>query len=223
MDLKSIQIAEAVERLLKTIPPDVTLVAAAKGRSITEVEAAIQAGVTHVGHNYVQEAKPIIEALGDRATWHMLGHLQRNKASAAVRIFDMIETVDSLALASEIDRRCARIGKIMPVLIEVNSGREAQKSGVMPEEAENLVTQLSSLENVKVTGLMTIGPLLHEAEKLRPYFRATRELFNRIIEKGFPRVEMKYLSMGMTSSYKIAIAEGANIVRIGTRIFGERE
>ena len=124
MDSKSVQIAEAVKRLLKTIPPGVTLLAAAKGRSIEEVEAAIQAGVTHVGHNFVQEAKPVIEALGDRATWHMIGHLQRNKVAAAVRIFDMIETIDSVKLAEAIDQRCARLGRTMSALIEINSGRE---------------------------------------------------------------------------------------------------
>ncbi len=216
-------IAKNVRELLRELPQGVQLEMATKTRGVEEVLEAINAGGTIVGENYVQEAADKFAVIGDKTKWHLIGHLQRNKASRAVRIFDMIETVDSLALAREIDRRCASIGKTMPVLIEVNSGREAQKSGVMPEDTEKLIEQISSLENVAVMGLMTIGPLLHEAEKLRPYFRATKELFDRIKEKGLPHVEMKYLSMGMTSSYKVAIAEGANIVRIGTLIFGERK
>lgn len=216
-------IAENVRELLRELPRGVQLEAAAKTRGPEEVVKAINAGVTIIGENYVQEAEGKFAVIGDKAKWHLIGHLQRNKVSRAVKIFDMIETVDSLTLASEIDRRCIHIGKTMPVLIEVNSGREAQKSGVMPEDTEKLIKQISSLENVRVTGLMTVGPLLHEAENLRPYFRATKELFDRIKEKGLPRGDMKYLSMGMTSSYKIAIAEGANIVRIGSKIFGERE
>ncbi len=223
MDLRGIQIAEAVERLLQTIPPDVTLVAAAKGRSIEEVEAAIQAGVTHVGHNYVQEAKPIIEALGDRANWHMIGHLQRNKAAAAVRIFDMIETVDSKRLAKAIDLRCARLGMTMPVLVEINSGRERTKTGVLPEELDDLVTAITAMKHIRLMGLMTMGPRFGDPEDARPFFKATREAFERLSVRQLPDVSLQYLSMGMTNSYQVAIEEGANLVRIGTKIFGSRE
>lgn len=223
MDLRSIQIAEAVERLLKTIPPDVTLVAAAKGRSIEEVEAAIQAGVSHVGHNYVQEAKPIIEALGDRANWHMIGHLQRNKAAAAVRIFDMIETVDSMRLAEAIDLRCARLGRTMPVLVEINSGRERTKTGVLPEELDDLVASITKLKHVHLIGLMTMGPRFGDPEDARPFFKATREAFDRLSAQRLPNISLQYLSMGMTNSYQVAIEEGANLVRIGSGIFGPRE
>ena len=223
MDSKSIQIAEAVERLLKTIPPDVTLVAAAKGRSITEVEAAIQAGVTHIGHNYVQEAKPIIEALGDRATWHMLGHLQRNKASAAVRIFDMIETVDSMRLVEAIDLRCARLGITMPILVEINSGRECAKTGVLPEELDDLVVGITKMKHIRLMGLMTMGPRFGDPEDARPFFKATREAFERLSASRLPNISLLYLSMGMSNSYQVAIEEGANLVRIGTKIFGPRE
>jgi pyridoxal phosphate enzyme (YggS family) len=223
MDLKSIQIAGAVERLLKTIPPDVTLVAAAKGRSIEEVEAAIHAGVTHVGHNYVQEAKPIIEALGDRANWHMIGHLQRNKAAAAVRIFDMIETVDSMRLAEAIDLRCARLGITMPILIEINSGREQTKTGVLPEELDDVVVGITKLKHIRLMGLMTMGPRFGDPEDARPFFKATRETFERLSARRLPNVSLRYLSMGMTNSYQVAIEEGANLVRIGTKIFGHRE
>ncbi|UCF61896.1 MAG: YggS family pyridoxal phosphate-dependent enzyme [Anaerolineaceae bacterium] len=223
MDLRSIHIAEAVERLLKTIPPDVTLVAAAKGRSIEEVEAAIQAGVSHVGHNYVQEAKPIIEALGDRANWHMIGHLQRNKAAAAVRIFDMIETVDSMRLAEAIDLRCARLGRTMPVLVEINSGRERTKTGVLPEELDDLVASITKLKHVHLIGLMTMGPRFGDPEDARPFFKATREAFDRLSAQRLPNISLQYLSMGMTNSYQVAIEEGANLVRIGSGIFGPRE
>lgn len=223
MDLRSIQIAGAVERLLKTIPPDVTLVAAAKGRSIEEVEAAIQAGVSHVGHNYVQEAKPIIEALGDRANWHMIGHLQRNKAAAAVRIFDMIETVDSMRLAEAIDLRCARLGRTMPVLVEINSGRERTKTGVLPEELDDLVASITKLKHVHLMGLMTMGPRFGDPEDARPFFKATRGAFDRLSAQRLPNISLQYLSMGMTNSYQVAIEEGANLVRIGSGIFGPRE
>lgn len=223
MDLRSIQIAEVVERLLKTIPPDVTLVAAAKGRSIEEVEAAIQAGVVHVGHNYVQEAKPIIEALGDRASWHMIGHLQRNKAAAAVRIFDMIETVDSMKLAQAIDLRCARLGKTIPVLVEINSGRERTKTGVLPEELDDLVDGITKMKHIRLMGLMTMGPRFGDPEDARPFFKATREAFERLSARRLPNVPLRYLSMGMTNSYQVAIEEGANLVRIGTKIFGPVE
>ena len=223
MDLKSIQIAEAVERLLKTIPPDVTLIAAAKGRSIEEVEAAIQAGVAHVGHNYVQEAKPIIEALGDRANWHMIGHLQRNKAAAAVRIFDMIETVDSMRLAEAIDLRCARLGITMSVLVEINSGRERTKTGVLPEELDDLVIGITKMKHIRLMGLMTMGPRFGDPEDARPFFKATREAFERLSAHRLPNVSLRYLSMGMTNSYQVAIEEGANLVRIGTKIFGPGE
>ncbi len=140
-----------------------------------------------------------------------------------MEIFDVIETVDSFALAKEIDKRCGSIGKVMPVLIEVNSGREEQKAGVLPEEAERLIREIAGLTNIEVTGLMTMGPASGDPEDSRPYFVETKKLFERLKTLAIPGVEMKYLSMGMTNSYKIAIEEGANLVRIGTLIFGERD
>jgi hypothetical protein len=137
-------------------------------------------------------------------------------------MFDMIETVHSLEIAKEIDKRCAQIGKVMPILIEINSGRESQKSGVFPENAGKLVKETSHLRNVKVMGLMTMGPRFGNPEDSRHYFVETRKIFERIKRLNLPNIEMRYLSMGMTNSYKIAIEEGANIVRIGTKIFGER-
>jgi hypothetical protein len=140
----------------------------------------------------------------------------------AVRLFDMIETVDSVEIAREIDKRCAQIGKIMPVLVEVNSGREKQKAGVSPEDIEQIVREIATFQNIRVMGVMTMGPRSGNPEDSRPYFVETRQIFEKIKQLNLPNVDMKYLSMGMTNSYQIAIEEGANIVRLGTRIFGER-
>jgi len=214
-------IAEKVQRILKELPEGVTLVAAAKGRTPQEVLEAIQAGVEIIGENYFQEAEAAYAVVGKKARWHMIGHLQRNKVKRAVELFDMIETVDSAKLAAELEKRCGRIDRVMPVLIEINSGREPQKSGVLPEEAEDLIKEISRFEHLKVQGLMTMGPRFGDPEEARPYFQETKRLFDRF--KDLPNVEMRYLSMGMSNSYKIAIEEGANVVRIGTKIFGERE
>jgi len=215
-------IKENVVSLLREIPSGVIVVAAAKGRTPQEIMEAIEGGIEIVGENYVQEAEKAFSVIGRKVKWHFIGHLQKNKVKKAVEIFDLIETVDSVELAREIDKRCSRIGKVMPVFCEINIAKEKSKSGAYPEEVEELVRQISSLKNIKVEGLMTMGPFFEDPEKLRPYFRKTKEIFENIREKRIPRVEMKYLSMGMSSSYKVAIEEGANIVRIGTKIFGPR-
>jgi len=215
-------IAENVQRILKELPPGVTLVAAAKGRTPQEILEAIDAGIEIVGENYVQEAEAAYAVVGRKVGWHMIGHLQRNKVKRAVQLFDMIETVDSAKLAAELEKRCARIGRVMPVLIEINSGREPQKSGVLPEEAEELIEEISHFGHLRVRGLMTMGPRTGDPEAARPYFRETKRLFDELKGLGIPNVEMEYLSMGMSNSYKVALEEGANIVRLGTAIFGER-
>lgn len=216
-------IRENVVQVLRELPDGVELVAAAKTRSPREIQEAVEAGVRVIGENYVQEAESAYRVIGDKAKWHFIGHLQKNKMKKAVRLFDMIETVDSLGIATEINKRCAQIGKIMPVLIEINSGRELQKSGVLPEKAIELVREIANLPHLKITGLMTMGPLMGNPEGLRPYFKETKKLFREIRELNLPNVIMKYLSMGMTDSYQVAIEEGANVVRIGTKIFGERD
>jgi pyridoxal phosphate enzyme (YggS family) len=216
-------IEQNVARLLAELPVGVELVVAAKKRTAEEILEAIQAGINIIGENYVKEAREAYRLVGKRANWHFIGTLQKhNVRKNMLEIFDMIETVDSLDIAREIDKRCAQIGKIMPILIEVNSGREPQKSGVLPDDAEQLVREISSLGNIKVTGLMTMGPRFGNPEDSRPYFVETRKIFDKIKGLGLPNVEMRYLSMGMTNSYKVALEEGANIIRIGTRIFGER-
>lgn len=216
-------IDENVKRILAELPCEVQLVAAAKTRTPEEVLGVVEAGVKIIGENYVQEARRAYEVVGNKAEWHFIGTLQKhNVRGKMVGMFDMIETVDSAEIAGEINKRCAQIGKVMPVLIEVNSGREPQKSGVFPDDVEPLIRQISTFKNIKVTGLMTMGPRFGNPEDSRPYFVQTRKIFERIRELNLPNVETKYLSMGMTNSYRVAIEEGANIVRIGSKIFGER-
>jgi hypothetical protein len=215
-------IREKVKKLLGELPEGVLLVGAAKTRTPDEILEAIEAGLEIVGENYVQEAENAFEKIGHRAKWHMIGHLQTNKVKKAARVFDMIETVSSMRLAEEIDKTCAKITKVMPVLIEINSGEEEQKSGVKPDEAVNLIREMSSLKNIKIAGLMTMGPFAGDPEESRPYFQKTRKLFDALKALELPGVEMTYLSMGMSNSYLVAVEEGANMVRIGTRLFGER-
>ncbi len=216
-------IKQNVTQILSELPDGVQLVAAAKARQPEEILQAIEAGVKIIGENYLQDAERVYEVVGNKAKWHFIGHLQRNKVKKAVELFDMIETIDSLEIASEIDKRCAQTGKIMPVLIEVNSGREKQKSGVFPESVEQLVREISALQNIRVMGLMTMGPRSGNPEDSRPYFVEMRKIFDKIKQLNLPDVEMRYLSMGMTNSYKIAVEEGANIVRIGSKIFGDTD
>ncbi|MBU4342986.1 MAG: YggS family pyridoxal phosphate-dependent enzyme [Candidatus Omnitrophica bacterium] len=215
-------VKENVKSILSELPKGVELVAAAKTRTPQEILEAIEAGIKIIGENYVQEAESAYKLVGNKAKWHFIGHLQKNKVRKAVKIFDVIETVDSLGLAQEIDKACLRENKVMPVLIEVNSGREDQKFGVIPEDIEQFVKEMSVLKNIKMSGLMTMGPMFGDPEDARPYFVETQKVFEKIKALGIPNVEMKYLSMGMSNSYKVAIEEGANIVRIGSRIFGKR-
>src|SRR4030043_457248 len=215
-------ISENVRQILAELPESVKLVAAAKTRKPQEVMEAVEAGIRIVGENYVQEAESAYNVIGNKVEWHFIGPLQTNKVKKAAALFDMIETVDSIEIAAEIDKRCGQIGKTMPVLIEINSGREAQKAGVYPENAEQLISAIATMKNIRVTGLMTMGPLTMQAEELRPCFRETKVLFDRVKKLALPDVEMRYLSMGMTDSYKIALEEGANMVRIGSKIFGQR-
>ena len=216
-------IRDNVKRLLGELPEGVTLLAAAKERSADEISAAIRAGITIIGENYLQEAIRVINEVKEKAQWHFIGHLQTNKVKKAIDIFDMIESVDSLKLAKEIERCCTRRNKVMPVLIEVNSGEEDQKSGVAPKDVGQLVREISSLNYIKIMGLMTMGPRFGDPEQARPYFRKTREIFEQIRDLRLPNLEMRWLSMGMTNSYKVAIEERANLVRIGTKIFGQRD
>ncbi|MFH1245486.1 MAG: YggS family pyridoxal phosphate-dependent enzyme [Candidatus Omnitrophota bacterium] len=215
-------IAENVGRLLQELPDGVQLEAAAKGRTSEEILQAIAAGVRIIGENYLQEAEKIFRVVGRKARWHFIGHLQQNKVKKAVRIFDLIETVDSRELAEEIDTICARQGKIMPVLIEVNSSAEKQKFGLFPQNVKEFIKEISLLKNIRVMGLMTMGPQTENPEITRPCFRRTKKLFDEIANDYINSVQMRYLSMGMSDSYRMAIEEGANIIRVGSKIFGPR-
>lgn len=215
-------IRENVRGLISTLPKGVELVAAAKGRAPQEILEAVEAGIKIVGENYVQEAEKAFRLIGNRVKWHFIGHLQKNKAGKAVQIFNMIETIDSLKTAKEIDKACRKERKTMPVLVEINSGREEKKFGIMPEDVERFLQGLEGLSRIKVMGLMTMGPVTDNPEDARRYFSETKKLFERIKALNMRGIEMSYLSMGMSGTYKIAIEEGANIVRIGTGIFGAR-
>jgi PLP dependent protein len=214
-----VELKGKVTKILNQLPGYVELVAATKGRPVDEMLAAIESGVRIVGENYIQEAEEKFSVIGSRVRWHFIGHLQKNKAKKAVSIFDMIEAVDSAEIARAINKACAEVSKVMPILIEINSAREGSKSGVLPEKAEGLIKSISGLPNIKVSGLMTMGPLLGNPEDYRPYFKETKELFDKIRAS----YDIKYLSMGMSDSYHIAIQEGANLVRIGTAIFGPKK
>jgi pyridoxal phosphate enzyme (YggS family) len=216
------KIVTSVRTVLSELPAHVDLIAAAKTRTADEVNAAIEAGVRIIGYNYVQEAERIRPEIMKGVKWHLIGHLQRNKVRKALDIFDVIETVDSLKLAEVIDRVSSEAETVTPVLIEVNSGREREKSGVFPENTEILVRGISKLNHIRVVGLMTMGPVTDDGEETRPCFRETRKIFDTLSAMQIPGVDMRYLSMGMSASYRIAIEEGANQIRLGTKLFGSR-
>ncbi len=205
-------------------PETVRLVAVSKTIPTDRVKQAIQAGVTILGENYVQEARAKFNDLAIYpASWHFIGHLQSNKAKYAVRLFDLIHSVDKLKLAREIDKQANKINKIQEILIQVNISEEASKSGVDVEDAHNLIKDISLLENLSVKGLMTMPPYFNEPEKVQPYFSALRGLRDHLEQQDLFNVTLSELSMGMTGDFEVAIQEGATLVRIGTAIFGKRE
>ena len=226
--------AQEYRRIRAQIPDNVTIVLAAKTRTVEQIEQAIDAGATDIGENYVQEAGQVCSGLGKKARnvrWHMLGHLQKNKINKALRIFDVIQTVDSLEKAKAVDERVERARKrTMPVHIEINIGSEHTKTGIKPQDhepfemyMEQLVRQIARLSHLRVEGLMTMGPRFADPEKSRPYFRRTRKIFENLQGLELANVPMQHLSMGMSGSYKVAIEEGSNMVRLGTAMFGQRE
>ncbi len=187
------------------------------------VKEAIDIGMTDFGENYIQEAREKITTLSAHpVTWHYIGHLQSNKAKYAVRMFDLIHSVDSLKLAKELDKYAKKIDKVQAILIQVNVAKEDSKSGVYIEDTLRLVRETSKLENIAVKGLMTMPPYFNAPEKARPFFAALRQLRDQIKNENMPNISMEELSMGMTGDFEAAIEEGATMVRIGTAIFGER-
>ncbi len=210
------------------IPSHVSIVGAVKTRTADEVRAFIEAGGRDIGHNYVQEAEKLRAGLGDdarRVRWHMIGHLQTNKINKCLDLFDMVQTVDTVEKAEAIDERAGRRGaSVLPVLIEVNIGSESSKKGAMPDSGEiaRIAERISALNNIKLEGLMTMGPAGGDEDALRLFFRKTREIFDGVAALNLPGVSMRTLSMGMSDSYRIAIEEGSTMVRLGTVLFGGR-
>jgi pyridoxal phosphate enzyme (YggS family) len=202
----------------------VRLVAVSKTVAADIVREAIEAGVTVLGENYVQEARDKFKALVQYpVSWHFIGHLQSNKAKYAVRLFDLIHSVDSLKLARELDKQAAKVDKVQQILVQVNISGEDTKSGISADEAPGLIAEIGRLKNIDVKGLMTMPPYFYQPEKVRPFFAALRELRDRIKTQSPPNVSLEELSMGMTGDFEVAIKEGATLVRIGTAIFGERQ
>jgi pyridoxal phosphate enzyme (YggS family) len=203
-------------------PGEVRLLAVTKTVDDERIREAIAAGVDLIGENYVQEARRKIDLMGRPLPWHFIGHLQTNKAKYAVRLFDMIHSVDRLELARELDRRAAAADVTLKVLVEVNVSGEATKSGVAADQALALVKSVAELPRLSVRGLMTMPPWFDDPEEARPHFAALRRLAEAIRREGIEGIRMEELSMGMTNDYPVAVEEGATIVRIGRAIFGER-
>ena len=215
------EIAEAALRSGRE-PSEVRLMAVTKTVDDDRILEAIEAGVDIMGENYIQEAKRKIETMGVDVKWHMIGHLQSNKSKYAVRLFDMVHSVDRIGLAAELDKRSAAVGRVMDILIEVNVSGEESKSGIRADEAFSLISEIAVLDNLSIRGLMTMPPWFDNPEDTRPYFVALRELRDRIATENIEGVEMGELSMGMSGDYRVAVEEGATIVRVGTAIFGAR-
>jgi PLP dependent protein len=200
----------------------IKLLAASKAQSIDAIRAAVDAGITLIGENYVQEAEQKRRQISAPIEWHMIGHLQRNKVKQALEIFDVIESLDSIALARELDKEGRRRGKITRALVEVNLAGEQTKSGIPEQSVAALLQVVATLANVRVEGLMTVPPFKDNLEEVRPYFRALRELKERLNALSLPQVGLNELSMGMSHDFIVAVEEGATIVRIGTALFGPR-
>lgn len=200
-------------------PKEIEIIAVSKTIPAEKIKNAIENGIKHIGENRVQEAWYKYQQLGKIAHWHLVGHLQTNKVKKALEIFDVIHSVDSLHLAKEINKRALEQKKKVDILVEVNTSGERTKFGVQPENTVSFIKQIAALPALNVCGLMTVGAFLPDPEKVRPCFRLLRQLKEKVQVNG---LKLKYLSMGMTNDYEVAIEEGSNMIRIGRAIFGER-
>jgi pyridoxal phosphate enzyme (YggS family) len=203
-------------------PDEITIVAVSKGRGPEQIREAVEAGITDIGENRVQEAVLKYNAIGSiisdkRINWHLAGHLQTNKAKAALNLFDLIQSVDSIHLAEEINKQADRINKIQDILVEIKTSPEETKFGVRYDEAIEVITGISGFKNIRIKGLMTVAPLADNPQNLRPYFKMLKELKDKINQ--LTNYHLTILSMGMTDDFEIAIEEGANMVRLGRAIF----
>ena len=212
-------VAENFRAIRAELDDKIILVAVTKNHGVDVMREAIDAGATDIGENRVQEAAEKFQSLDRTVTRHLIGHLQTNKVKAAVKLFDLIHSVDSEHLAAALDKAASSLGKVQDVLIQVNAAREPQKSGVLLEDLDALIKFVEVSKNLRLRGLMMIAPNFPDAEDCRPLFRKMRELFDALKTS---RENFDLLSMGMTHDYKVAVAEGANVVRVGTAIFGER-
>lgn len=203
-------------------PAEVRLVAVSKTVELDRIRQAVAAGQSIFGENYLQEAKAKVAALGPEVSWHFVGHLQTRKARGAVELFDLIHSVDRLKLARALEEAAALQGKIQEILIQVNLAAEESKSGAAPEAVPDLLKQVAALPHLKVAGLMTMPPFLPDPEAVRPYFKALRELRDRLQPLRLIDTPLRELSMGMSGDYEVAVEEGATLIRVGTAIFGSR-
>ena len=219
LEIVSAEIEKARLKRKVAVDEPITLVAVTKNHGADLMLEAIHAGVTDIGENRVQEAAEKFQTLDRKVTRHLIGHLQTNKVKAAVKLFDVIHSVDSEHLAAALDKAAAQLGKIQDVLIQVNLARESQKSGVLLEDFDSLIKFVDATKNLRLRGLMMIAPNFPDVEDCRPLFKQMRKLFD---ELKISRKDFDFLSMGMTHDYKIAVEEGANVVRVGTAIFGIR-
>jgi pyridoxal phosphate enzyme (YggS family) len=213
------RIAEAASRVNKH-PKDIKLVAVTKTCPLEAIKAAAESGIQDFGESRLQEAEPKIDKLGHIADWHMIGHLQSNKTKRAVAIFDMIQSLDSWKLAEEINRHSEYLGKKTKCLLEINSSGEFSKFGIDPEKGSEIADKIGDLRSIELCGLMTIGPLSNDMNSIRRAFEQTKKLYDNIQNRI--NGQFRILSMGMSSDFEIAIAEGSNMVRVGTAIFGDR-
>lgn len=203
-------------------PADITIIAVSKTRTVAEIEQVLAAGLTHLGENRVQELKEKWPVIGGRATWHLIGSLQTNKAKPAVEMADLIHSLDRVSLADELAKQTERRGAPCRVLVEVNVSGEESKHGVAPADLPALLRHIGECGALQVQGLMTMAPQAEDPESARPYFRRLRELADEVRPLGLPNVHLQHLSMGMSGDFEVAIEEGATLVRIGTAIFGAR-
>ena len=204
-------------------PKNIDIVAVTKTITPEIIQKAVDSGLVLLGENRVQEARDKKELVNGNVQWHLIGHLQRNKVKMALDLFSMIQSVDSLPLAEEIQKRAEQIQQTIDVLVQVNIGREKTKYGIDPDNTKSFIEKIALFPNLRVRGLMAIAPFKQNPEEVRPYFRQLREIFENIKQTHIDNVNMEYLSMGMSNDFEVAVEEGANMLRIGTGIFGARE
>ena len=217
------ELTEEIRALAEKQGREVTLVSVTKSGTDEELCALAAAGAVDIGENRPGELRrrgDLLREKGFAPVLHEIGNLQRNKVKLIIESVALIHSLDNLALAKEIDKQAAKVGRVVPVLIEINSAKEEQKDGVLPEEAENFLAEVKKLPNLSVRGLMTMGPVVEDPEMIRPYFKLTRQLFDRLNQTcGFDGEGI--LSMGMSDSYRVAIEEGSTLVRVGRRLFNK--